>query len=1138
MRTSTFYNSLLAATFSALLGLAALPVRADDTEIYVTPSSQASSSNVMLVLDYRPSTGSNICSDITASGCAAGVYFRSSPYTAVSSYANSLTGSLTLFGLLRLSMLQVLYTLNDPASGLNSSSLQIGLMLNHNDTVTGNRQCVGYVASPQCSNGGFIVKGFQPITSTYVAQLQSILTGLAEPSGSTSIPYQGREVYFELFRYLTGQGIFNAHNNADDSSGNGSNLSYRYGTPLATFDPSIEQGSGSNQIYTSPLTSGQSCGKNFVINFFFDSSGAETNSNTAIAAAYSAGGLNLPSGSSSTQFDTIVKRMYDLDLSGQAGIPLPYGTAVPGTQNVTSFFVVPPSGGGTFQQKNYDLAIAGGTTNPVALASDAGTLVENILNIFRQVLSVSTTFTAASVPVNVFNRAQVLDSAFLALFQPNANASWNGNLKKLKLGISSTTGLSELVDANNTPAVSQTDGRILNSALTFWTSGAAITDNDTDHIAGRDGRSVIRGGAGQRLPGYIDASSVRQSPGDTNTAGPRKVFYDSGAATLSALDATTAVADALIATGQPFAGKTQAEALQLIKFMRGQLTSDTQNPKRYREWAFGDPLHSRPIPINYGATGGYTASNPAVYVAVGGNDGLLHFVRNTTTSSAQSGVEAWAFAPKSTMGIQPTLLLNPLQGALQPHPYGVDGTPSVLVKDNNGDGNIDSSSPANDKVVLFVPLRRGGRGLYALDVSNPESPQLLWKIDNTTSGFSELGLTFSTPKVGKVTIPNSTPSTGTQVVSAIFFSGGYDPENDGFEALPDDTMGRSLYVVNALTGELIWVARNGTATGPTTTPTGYTHSSLVDSIPSDVSIGDFDGNGQIDRLVVGDTGGNVWRADLFGTPDTWKLNLVARLGRHMLDSSNAPLSTTASIAANDRRFFYAPDLVRSKNTDGTSFDAIVIGSGDREDPLDRDRLVTNAIYMIKDYAAAGAVPDTDGDGISNSVLDHTDIFDVTNDCLPSGTSNSTACSTLTNGWRLEMETNSVSSEKVLAQPVTIFNTIFVSTYIPPGLNTTSQTLCAPAEGGGRLYSLKLANANPADNTYSVDDSADQDPATGTTARDRYSVLSSGGIPSTIVYIPGVTNGSSKPCILRPDGKCVAVHGTSYYRTFWRREEGK
>ena len=53
-----------------------------------------------------------------------------------------------------------------------------------------------------------------------------------------------------------------------------------------------------------------------------------------------------------------------------------------------------------------------------------------------------------------------------------------------------------------------------------------------------------------------------------------------------------------------------------------------------REWIFGDALHSRPLPLNYGSIGGYTnPDNPAIYLAVASNDGLLRMIRNTHSSN-------------------------------------------------------------------------------------------------------------------------------------------------------------------------------------------------------------------------------------------------------------------------------------------------------------------------------------------------------------------------------------------------------------------------------------------------------------------------------------------------------------------------
>jgi type IV pilus assembly protein PilY1 len=278
-------------------------------------------------------------------------------------------------------------------------------------------------------------------------------------------------------------------------------------------------------------------------------------------------------------------------------------------------------------------------------------------------------------------------------------------------------------------------------------------------------------------------------------------------------------------------------------------------------------LHSRPLPLNYGSIGGYTdPANPAIYIAVGSDDGMLRLIRNTRTGGAQSGEEVWAFMPRASMEAQKVLRAN---GTGMQHPYTMDGAPVAFVQDKNQDGSIVASD--GDKVYLYVGMRRGGKSYYALDVTLPETPKLMWSVSNS-GDFSELGLTFSNPRVGLM--PSAS---GPRPI--VMFAGGYDVNKDKRGVVgSDDSEGNALYVVDAETGALIWKARGGSGGASTTV---FEHSKLVDSIPSTLSVADTAGDGYTDRMVVGDTGGNVWRADIHGSDTSkWKLTLLASVGRH------------------------------------------------------------------------------------------------------------------------------------------------------------------------------------------------------------------------------------------------------------------
>ena len=168
-------------------------------------------------------------------------------------------------------------------------------------------------------------------------------------------------------------------------------------------------------------------------------------------------------------------------------------------------------------------------------------------------------------------------------------------------------------------------------------------------------------------------------------------------------------------------------------------------------------------------------------------------------------------------------------------------------------------------------------------------------------------------------------------------------------------------MVDLETGQLIWKAVGSGMSGADT----FVHPDLVDSIPSPVTVLDSNGNGRHDRLYVGDTGGNVWRADINGidTAD-WKLTLLARTGRH------AP---SAGGKIDDRRYFHRGDVVQTFENDDR-VDVFVIGSGDRPDPLDKGGSVNNFAYMMKDFHTAV------GGGVDNAT-EHADFGDVTNTCL-------------------------------------------------------------------------------------------------------------------------------------------------------------
>ena len=1088
MYPTKLFSALAAALLVAGAGASA-PATADDAEIYVNSDPPPESEPlVMISLDWRPNLTSTVCSSGECDFLVAEGYLPPQ-------------ASYTFFEMLR----AVLRKVMAPLTGL-----RVGLMLNH-DSINNCQGPAG--AKSKCANGGYMAMGFRPFTVDTTAALapadpnkdmfDSVLGTMALPQGNQSHFYQGRELFFEFYRYLKGLSVYNGHNGfasfdpgpQDDPNKNinpqfVSSWTGTAAEPVWGFawDPTIEAGSvmlaadgkfASPGTYISPLLPGNDCVKIFTINFLFQVSQQENDSDTEIRNTI---GL-----SNNGDFEQILTYLNTTDMS----------TDLAGDQKVISYFLGDARFVDGEDRKMDGFARAGGSGSALSLSADPAKLIATLTEVFRQILSVSTTFTAATLPVNSFDRAQVLDDVYLALFQPQtdrypqANSYWWGNVKKLELsGLGDAAATPTIVDALGQPAFAP-DGRVRFDALTFWTdpTGEDVLDLDRDpddfDLAGRDGRSVNRGGAGHKIPGF--PRQAGHDPGKNNPAtpglqaesGPRRLFYDSGATSLAALEATDGVASSLQSA---IGAADAAEALEVVNFMRG-LTPDGGAPL---EWMTASAMHSRPVPVNYGAKDGHSADNPLIYVAVGTNDGVLRYIRNTDSSGTELGQEVWGFVPTEVMANVRRIVRQEGPGFTgDTTVYGVDGPATVFVDDLNGDGTVNGS----DRAILYLGLRRGGRAYYAIDVTDPESPDLLWKIDSTMGDFADLGWTFSQPHVGKMDVD----ADGTPEYVAIF-GGGYDRSyDDEATAPPADPIGNGIYVVNGETGALVRYVQRP---------------EMLDAIPSSVTAVDTDGDDLLDRIYAGDLGGRVWRVDMTpaGQPSDWDVSMLADLGRHA--------AAAAAGSADDIRFFHQPDVVQSRlrveSDDGATattvkFDAVLIGSGDRANPL--HNTPNNWFFMIRD-TNIGILADA-----ADTAYELADLTDVTN-C--------TGCEVplTSNGWRLRLE---APGEKALAEPLTVANIVFFTTYVPRP--ATIGPNCAPSEGTGRLYQVSLQNANPLTNRDEPiddnDDSGDPD--------DRWEELPAGGIPAAVVFLPpGQT--------LAPGRQPEPVPARSRWQTFWYLDE--
>lgn len=652
-------------------------------------------------------------------------------------------------------------------------------------------------------------------------------------------------------------------------------------------------------------------------------------------------------------------------------------------------------------------------------ASDAQELTEAFQGAIVSILSTDTTLTSPAVAVDTFARTQSRNEIFYAMFKPGENVDWPGNVKKLKLQVSN--GNAVLVDANGADAIDPATGFIKDTAVTFWGSG-------------KDGGSVDKGGVGALL--------ARRDP-----AG-RVIYTDTG--TDGALEPFTFVNVSPEAFGlddndelfEYFGVSTWAALEQQVKWAQGYDAFDQDgdgDSNEPRSWIMGDVLHSQPLILNYGARGDFTQTDPEMRLVLGTNAGFVHMFGN------DDGEEDWAFFPGELV---PLLQQRRQNAVSSSNIYGMDLTVVPYLLDVNSDGTINSAN--GDKLWLFMGMRRGGFAYYALDVSNPDTPALLWSIDPSVSGFEELGQTWSEPVVTRV--PGYIDDNG-EPKPVLVFGGGYDTNKDATGPATADTVGRGVFVVDAETGALVW-----SVTPADSSATNLSEQGLLHSVAASVTVLDSNGDEISDRIYFADTGGNIWRIDLPGqtlpdsSQDTWFVHKLARLN--------------GGTPATDRRFFNAPDVVRARYN-GNPADVVVIGSGDRANPNATD--VDNRIYMVTDvqiapYTTSAPTQPRCGGGDfrdNRCLLPLTDnsLFDITDNIIVrgNGTEMSAAIAGLraANGWRLDLPGD---GEKALAKSVTLGGKVFMPSFTPSSV-LDDVNVCEPLSGVGRLYSVDMFNGD-------------------------------------------------------------------------------
>ncbi len=256
----------------------------------------------------------------------------------------------------------------------------------------------------------------------------------------------------------------------------------------------------------------------------------------------------------------------------------------------------------------------------------------------------------------------------------------------------------------------------------------------------------------------------------------------------------------------PAAYAAAAASSPLLDYLRGRHDAEGTGAGQLRPRAggLGDIIHSTPV---------YWDDGVHKTVFVGANDGMLHAI------DALDGSERFAYVPA---------LLLPRLAALgsqaYAHQYYVDGRLDV--------------KKFGAKTILVGALGAGGKGLYALDVSNAAASseddaaaKVLWEVSDASAGFADLGYTYGAPTLAR--LPGG--------ASAVVVGNGYNNQGSGHAV---------LYLIDAASGALIKALDTGA--GSPASPDGLSSPSLWDT----------DGDGVQDTAYAGDIDGNLWKFSL------------------------------------------------------------------------------------------------------------------------------------------------------------------------------------------------------------------------------------------------------------------------------------
>jgi type IV pilus assembly protein PilY1 len=628
-----------------------------------------------------------------------------------------------------------------------------------------------------------------------------------------------------------------------------------------------------------------------------------------------------------------------------------------------------------------------------------------IESIAADIIAESSSFAAVSLPLSTTNRAQADNQVYIGMFRPSLGKAprWFGNLKRYQLAM--FNGQPALADSTLRMAVNTTDGNLRTCARSFWTedSGDYWEELDIDpSVESTCTQTGVEVWSDRPDADFVEKGGAAQQARQLEDGDDRTIFTvqsDTALRALAASDATAMGGD------------------EVYDYVLGDEagTDEVMPDDGLRASIHGDVVHSRPLAVRYSADD--------VRLYYGANDGMFRSV------DPADGTEQWALVVPEHFN-----RLQRLHDNTPPILYtGADLVGGEVVKDYFFDGSsgqlLEYGEDGEVELAYIYPtMRRGGRMVYALDVSDPdEDPDLLWRVGcpnltndtGCTTGFTDIGQTWSTPVTGYVQDGSLT--------KVVAFGGGFDDcLNEDVAEYPggcSSANGKGVYILNAATGALL-------AYLATDAP-----------VISELAAIDINFDDKLDFLYAADVAGSLYRVNLATMASSNPGD-----GLTALENDDWTIDKIATVPDDERRFYNAPVA-------GAYLGNVIlaIGSGDRERPLEINypfkEEVQNRFYTFFDEPwktfVATPVGDLDEDEATTVDLDGDTMLAVVSD------EDEESFDEQFDGWYMDLPDR---GEQVANAAVIGGGRVFFNTFQPGG---DTSGLCERPLGIGTKYDVSL-----------------------------------------------------------------------------------